>query len=42
MMVIKAVRSDSLALQLGQLHFNADYLRSHVVVMNMFLPDSFA
>lgn len=31
----KAVHNKSLALQLGQSHFSADYLRSHVVVMNI-------
>lgn len=36
MAMIKAVRN-SLALQLGQSHFSAEYLRSHVVVMNISL-----
>ena len=37
MAMIEAVRDNSLALQLGQSHFSADYLRNHVVVMNISL-----
>lgn len=36
------IGSNSLALQLGQLHFSSDYLRTHGGYEYQSLPDSFA